>query len=62
LHGDGAFAWKTCTFLHHEKYGCDARRTIDASARQQRQLQTLPSLPARRAVVNAPHAAEPAID
>jgi len=62
LHGHGAFAWKTRTFLHHEKCGGDARRTIAASARQQRQLQTLASMLARRAVVKEPHAAEPVID
>jgi hypothetical protein len=38
------------------------RRTIAASARQQRQLQTLASMLARRTVVKEPRRAEPVID
>jgi hypothetical protein len=60
LHGDGAFARKTCTFLHHEKFGGDALLTIGAFARRQRQLQALPLMLARRADVREPRRTEPA--
>jgi hypothetical protein len=59
LHGDGAFARKTCTFLHHEKFGGDALLTIGAFARRQRQLRALPLMRARRADVRARAAPSP---
>jgi hypothetical protein len=39
LHGDGAFAWKTCTFLRREKIRGDPWRTFGTAARQERKLQ-----------------------
>jgi hypothetical protein len=61
LHDDGAFAWKTCTFLHREEGDGDALCTIGVIARRQRQLQALPLMLARRADERESRRVEPAI-